>query len=340
MKKLISTLLATVISLSLFSACEKAEPTIAETIPETAIVTTTTVAPETTATTLAETTILTTTAETTILTTTAATTIETAPPETEPTTTASITTADNSSDTRTTQQKLDNIIAANPDVEIGYALYNADTNEYLFHFNDEMTADLSKDPNMYWIFRILDQNELYSENRFHSRAHVSEGNSPLYDLYKNGQKRFTIHDYIYYFFYYSDMDAREMLSILEPITYSRTVTVGGKTILVKSRHSSISSVTQGLAQWADMYEFISTGSDEGKFLKELLSGTDNKAYFYEGTGVSALHFGDNSNETSEIYDTGLFNANGNDYIFVIYTRNADSADIVRDISRYFYDEVK
>jgi hypothetical protein len=323
MKKLISIFLTTAISLCLFTACGQTEPEITETAPETAIVTTTTATPETALTTIAETTILTTTAETT-------------PPETEPTTTASITTADNSSDTRSTEQKLDDIIAANPGVEIGYALYNADTNKYLFHYNDEMEIDVSCEVPVYWLYLILEDNNL--ETEFPIYLEEKYDDSYFYELYDEGEIWFKIGDVINYYFNDSDEAAKAALKRVLPIVYGDSIDVGSIRIRIMENDSlEKSSISKYVAKWININSFLKEDSEEAEFFGESLTNNDRDSFFYEGTGVLTVHAGDMIN--SDCYDTGIINVGGTDYIFVIYTRNAGSADIVREISRYFYDDL-
>jgi hypothetical protein len=308
------------------AGCGQTEEAITETAPETAIVTTTTTAaPETTLTTIEETTILTTTAETT-------------PPETEPTTTASITTSDNSSDTRSTEQKLSDIIADNPDVEIGYALYNPDANKYLFHYNEEMEIDVSGEVPAYWLYRVLNRNELESMLFPRFGKDVYE-DSYVYNSYKSGEAiGFSVKDLIDYYFNEGDEGAKITLEIKMPITYSELVEVSGNVVEVGKKDSiDKSTVTQYIAKWISLNKFFNSNSEEAKFLKEMFTNNDRDSFFYEGTGILTVHAGDMIN--SDCYDTGIINAGGTDYIFVIYTRNAGSADIVREISRYFYDDL-
>jgi hypothetical protein len=307
----------------MLAGCGQTEEAITTTAAETAIVTTTTAAPEITVTTLAETTILTTTAETT-------------PPETEPTTTASITTADNSSDTRSTEQKLSDIITANPNVEIGYALYNADSNKYLYHYNDEMEIDVSGEVPVYWLYRVLNRNELESEISPYFGKDVYE-DSYVYNSYESGEiSWFSVKDLIDYYFNEGDEGAKITLEIKMPMTYNEFVEVSGNVVEVEKKDSiDKSTVTQYVAKWISLNKFFNSNSEEAKFLKELFTNNDRDSFFYEGTGVLTVHAGDKIG--SDCYDTGIINVGGTDYIFVIYTRNAESADIVREISRYFYD---
>jgi hypothetical protein len=328
MKKLISIFLTAVITLSLLTACQNAEPEITETV--------TTVATErnlTETTTSEATTVATeeTTPEQTEVTTTV-------PPETEATTTASVTTADNSSDTRTTQQKLDDVIAANSNVEIGYALYNADTNKYLYHYNDEMEIDVSGEVLIHWLYMILEDNSLESKIFPRFGKDVYE-NSYVYNSYKSGEAiGFSVKDLIDYYFNERDEGAKRTLEIELPIGYSQLVEVNGDVVRVGKKDSiDKSTVTQYIAKWIDVNEFFKKNSEESEFLRELLTNNDRDSFFYEGTGVLTVHAGDIIN--SDCYDTGIIEVGGTDYIFVIYTKNAESADIVREISRYFYDDL-
>jgi hypothetical protein len=311
------------------TGCGQTEETVTETAPETAIVTTTTAAQETTLTTLAETTILTTTAETT-------------PPETEPTTTASITTADNSSDTRSTEKKLSDIIAANPNVEIGYALFNTDTNKYLFHYNEEMEIDPSGEIPPYYLYIVLDQEGLKAE-----RVIVLRGNSyeptDIYLKYEEGQLFFTVGELVESYFYNNDSAAREGLLMQKPFVYENIVKELDPSIRIENRHGTEKcNVTQFLAQWIVINKWLVDDKNEADvdnidYLKKLLSNTNRNSYFYEGTGIQAVHSGNKNG--SQYYDTGVVTVNSVDYIYVIYTKNAKSADIVREISLYFYDDL-
>jgi hypothetical protein len=325
MKKLISIFLTAAICLCLFTACGQTEPEITETAPETAIVTTTTASPEVAVTTPTETTILTTTTETT-------------PPETEPTTTASITTADNSSDTRSTQQKLDDIIAANPDVEIGYALYNPNTNKYLYHYNDEMEIDVSGEVPVYWLYMVLEQNVLESEVRAYLEEKDEYSNSYIYELYMQEVYQFKVIDLINYYYYDEDLAAKRTLERREPLTYGAGINIEDVRVHIRENDSlDKSSILEYLAKWVNMSDFLNVDSEEAQFFSELLTNNDRDSFFYEGTGVLVPHVGDEID--GQFYDTGVIKADGVDYIYVIYTKNTESADIVREISRYFYDDL-
>jgi hypothetical protein len=335
MKKLFVLLLIAVMSCTSFSACINAEPTIAETTAKTTTAETTT-------------TTVTTTAQTTALTTTA----ETEPPETEPTTTASITTADNSSDTRSTQQKLDDIIVANPDVLIGYALYNADTNKYLYHYNDDMEINMSGEIPTYWLYLLMKKSKTEPKVSPYFGKEVYE-NSYVYNLfYKDGQMWFRLDDLINYYFYDGDLGAKAALETKIPLGYGKSIKVNGENIYVNSEKDTKNpTITENIAKWLFVNEFLNENSEESDFLKNLLSNNDRDSFFYEGTGVLVPHAGDEiedlyyddetvkTTKVTQFYDTGIIEADGTDYIFVIYTQNTDSADIVRDISRYFYEEV-
>jgi hypothetical protein len=351
MKKLISIFLATAISLCLFTACGQTEETVTETAPETAIVTTTTGATETALTTIAETTILTITAETiateieieseteTQNTTEAETEASILATTTEPKTTPAvpITTAYNTGDTRSTEQKLDDIIAANPNVEIGYALYNTDTEKYLFHYNDEMEIDVSGEVPIYWLYRLLDREGAETKTAVAFGKEVYD-NSYVYTLTEEGQFWFKLSDLVNYYFYDSDAGAKGALEILLPIIYRKTIKVNNESIVITEKDSvEKSSIPQYIAKWVAVNEFVNENSDESKYFNKLLKNSDRDSFFYEGTGVLTVHAGDKIG--SDCYDTGIINVGGTDYIFVIYTRNAGSADIVREISRYFYDDL-
>ncbi|MDR0992647.1 MAG: hypothetical protein LBL87_07115 [Ruminococcus sp.] len=337
-KKILAVILCAVMLISA-TGCGAAEDTgtaeAADDKETEAIATTTAAEAETTATTLAETTVLTTTAET-------------EPPVTEPTTTASITTADNSNDTRSTKQKLDDIIAANPDVEIGYALYNADTNEYLFHFNDEMEINVSGEVSIYWLYLILERDDLDSDfvigpfiDTLDDGAYVkiTYEDSYVYDSYIGGAVELKAEDLINYYFYDGDEAAKWSLERNSPLTYGGAVVVADNRVEIMERDSlKKSSIPEYLAKWININKFLNEDSEDSEFLRDLLANTDRDSFFYEGTGIVSVHAGDQIN--TEYYDTGVVTVNDVDYIYVIYTKNADSADIVRDISRYFYDEVK
>jgi hypothetical protein len=326
-KKILHRAIAVIAAvIMVLAGCGQTEETVTETAAETAIETTTTAATlETTLTTIAETTILTTTAETT-------------PPETEPTTTASITTADNSSDTRSTEQKLSDIIAANPDVEIGYALYNPDTNKYLFHYNEEMEIDVSGEIPVYWLYVTLSYDGLETKISPRFGKDVLE-NSYVYDSYKSGEvSRFSVKDLIDYYFNEGDEGAKRTLEIKSPLVFRRTTEVNGNVVWIDTENCvDESTVTQYIAKWIDVNDFFMNNSEESEYLKELLTNNNRDSFFYEGTGVLTVHAGDKIG--SDCYDTGIIEVGGTDYIFVIYTRNAGSADIVREISRYFYDDL-
>jgi hypothetical protein len=321
MKNIIKKVLSCVMFVVILSACGNTD--VADVVTE-EFATTTQQTEITTTTTTAETTIQTTTAET-------------EPPETEPTTTASITTADNSSDTRTTQQKLDDVIAANPDVEIGYALYNADTNQYLYHYNDEMEIDVSGEVPIYWLYRILDRNELEEKVLANFEVTTYE-NSYIVELYLQEEWWFKVVDLINYYFYEQDAGAKATLERRVPLGYSNYIDVNGETIRITEKDGTErSSITQYIAKWLFVNEFLSENSEESEFLKELLTNSDRDSYFYEGTGIMPVHVGDEIN--SQCYDTGVVTANGTDYIYVIYTKDASSQDIVKDISRILYESI-
>jgi hypothetical protein len=334
----------------MLAGCGQTEEAITETAAETAIVTTT-AAPETSLTTIEETTILTTTTEITAETTvseTEAETQNTTEAETEATTLATttaqkttpavpVTTADNSGDTRSTEQKLSDIIAANPNVEIGYALYNADTDKYLFHYNDEMEIDVSGEVPVYWLYITLDNNGLGAELRAGLAGKTYE-NSYVFNLYQEGQRFFIIDDLINYYFYDQDLGAKAALERQQPLRYSGGIKVNENVVWIDEIDGSEkSSITKYVANWVAVKEHMDENSEETKFLNKLLKNSDRDSFFYEGTGVLTVHAGDKIG--SDCYDTGIINVVGTDYIFVIYTRNAGSADIVREISRYFYDDL-
>jgi hypothetical protein len=334
------------------AGCGQTEEAITETAPETAIVTTTTAVPETSLITIAETTIITTTAETIVTETEAATEAETqktTEAKTEATTIATttspkttpavvpVTTADNSGDTRSTQQKLDDIIAANPNVEIGYALYNTDTDKYLFHYNDEMEIDVSGEVPIYWLYLLLESNEVEKEVMANFRKQ-SYDNSYVFDAYSDGEYWFKIGDLINYYFYDQDLGSKATLEREIPLVYGKNININGNIVWIREKDGTEkSSITEYIAKWIAVNEFVNENSDESKFFNKLLKNSDRDSFFYEGTGVLTVHAGDKIG--SDCYDTGIINVGGTDYIFVIYTRNAGSADIVREISRFFYDDL-
>jgi hypothetical protein len=320
---------------------------------------TTTTAANTTAitTTLAETAANTNAAETTVSPdeTTATTPAETTTvPETEATTTASITTADNSSDTRTTQQKLDDLIAANPDVEIGYALVKApktresDVEAVLTH-NLNMSLDMSDEIMPYAVFwPLFDGNYLSDEFLYMQRYHVDspDNNSEVYKKYEEGVKSFySLAELISMYVNNDDMDVDNWmkLALLPNENLNRGSDVLGQRIDVKYENVFKRVTSSELVwQWKELYRytFIDGYADEDKFMRNLLT-TTNEAYFYDGTGNVAMHLGD-SNDNGECYDSGIFNVNGEVYIFVIYTKNSATearTDLVSEISRILYDDV-
>jgi hypothetical protein len=334
------------------AGCGQTEEAITTTAAEAAIITTTTAAPEVALTTIVEATILTTTAETIATETEAETEIETqntTEAETEATTIATttspkttpavvpVTTADNSGDTRSTEQKLSDIIAANPNVEIGYALYNADTEKYLFHYNDELEIDVSGEVPIYWLYRLLDRNEVEKEVMANFRKQTYD-NSYVFDAYSDGEYWFKIGDLLNYYFFNQDAGAKATLEREIPLIYDKDIKLSGNVIWITQKDGTEkSSITKYVAKWVAVNEFVNENSDESKYFNKLLTNSDRDSFFYEGTGVLTVHAGDKIG--SDCYDTGIINVGSTDYIFVIYTRNAGSADIVREISRCFYDDL-
>jgi hypothetical protein len=360
MKKIISIFLTAAISLCLFTACGQTETEITETettvateqnLTETTTSEATTVATEET--TPEETELTTTvppeteagTETVTEVTTEVTTAVTTAPPRTEVTTTAPktapavvpVTTADNSNDTRSTQQKLDDIIAANPNVEIGYALYNADTSKYLYHYNDELQIDVSGEVPIYWLYRLLDREGAETRVPVNFREETYE-NSYIFKLSEEGQMRFEIGDLINYYFYDQDAGAKAGLEMQVPLVYEKDISVNGNVMWITEKDGTEkSSITQYIAKWVAVNDFVMGSSGDSKFLKNLLRNSDRNSYFYKGTGVLTVHAGDKIGK--DYYDTGLLTVNGVDYIYVIYTKNTNSSDIVEDISRYYYDDL-
>jgi hypothetical protein len=299
----------------------------------------------------------TTTTESTTTTTEAATTVTvskteetttTNPTETEPTTTASITTADNSSDTRTTQQKLNDLIAANPDVEIGYAFINADTQEKLFLYNMNMEVDVSGFPEPYWISKAIDEETSINNYLGYLNDPVEDNNSIIYTLHEEeGVWDFPFDDVVRYYVLDGDVNARKILMLWhndEGLNYPTGLTAkeyGIKFLVAKSVFNS-STVIEKLAQWKDNYERLvrweTADTEKIDLFTELFSNIDNFSYFYEGTGKQVIHSGGSSDDSGECWDTGLVSVDGSDYIFVIYVKAAKTReDIVRDISRIMYE---
>jgi hypothetical protein len=260
-------------------------------------------------------------------------------PETEATT-ASVTTADNSSDTRSTQQKLDDIIAANPDVEIGYALveadYNRDYYNALFSFKPDSKIPYTDIEDFDIIidslrFGIVDRQEVFMDEHHIGPEDTVNLDSEMCRLYREeGKWDFRFKEVVNYLLQ-GDTEAKALLKEL----YSYTK---GDNETIESFYKMWGRVSADIDAWHEM-EYK---KENAPYLIELLSNTDRNAFFYEGTGVVVAHWGNTNTDTGTVLDSGLITINDKDYVFVILTRSEWGhlrTDLVSDISRILYESI-
>jgi hypothetical protein len=334
-KRIFALILSVALCCLTLAGCEKADETPAVTAPATTAVLETETVTEAAAVTTAVS-----PTETAAETPTETTPPETTVPETEATTTASITTADNSSDTRTSQQKLDDLIAANPDVEIGYALveanFNSDYYNALFSYNLESKIPYADTEDFVILAdSLLNKGNLDGNEGFLDEQHIGpedtvNSDSEMCRLYREeGKWKFKFKEVVNYFLQ-GDEEAKAFLKYLYNYSTVDNVTV-------EFFYKEWERVSDSIRFWQESED----RKENAPYVTGIFSNTDRNAFFYEGTGVVVTHWGNINADTGVVLDSGLITINDKDIVFVILARSESGdlrTDLVSDISRILYDD--
>jgi hypothetical protein len=216
-----------------------------------------------------------------------------------------------------------------------------------------MSVDMSNAVVPIEVFGLLENYSLTDTFVYKTRYHVdsSDNNSEIYknyEMFKNkeegGQRVYTLAEFVTMMANNDDMDVNYMAKeIFAFESYNSMTDILGYSI-DGNYENACRNVTllQLLWQWRDHYAYLLNGeeADKKEFATNLLTNTKD-AYFYEGTGQEVIHLSAVTDSGSAC-ESGVFNKNGQDYIFAIYTKNATNnarKDLVSEISRILYESI-